>query len=226
MASLFEGVIKPMYLNLRYVRSRAADNRLGIVTTDECITAESSRKSSEYCTVPGGFHRALSFTGIRRLMRRLNPAPHDVLLDIGSGAGRVISLASQYAFSRVIGVEIDETICALAQRNAHTLRRCIVRPEVICADAADYTVPDDVTVVFLYNPFGGEVLRSALTRVLESYDRRPRRIRLVYANPREHPLVMSMIRFRESGRLLMSWRPGAEWRRTQLIRFYEVEPRR
>ena len=49
-------------------------------------------------------------------------------------------------------------------------------------------------------------------------------MRIVYANPREHDLIASMERFREAGRLWTSWRPGTEWRRTQMVRFYEVQP--
>jgi SAM-dependent methyltransferase len=223
---LFTHAIKPLYLRARYVRSRLADRRLGIVTTDECVALESSQQALQGYNFPGGRHRALSFTGIRCLMRRLAPGPNDALLDLGCGAGRVILVAAQYPFSRVIGVEIDEKICALAERNARSLRRFAVRPEVVRADAATYMVPDDVSIVFLYDPFGGEVLRSVLRRILDSYDRAPRRMRLAYANPREHDLVMSMERFREADRLWVSWRPGAEWGRTQMVSLYDVEPRR
>jgi hypothetical protein len=31
-------------------------------------------------------------------------------------------------------------------------------------------VPDDITVVFLYNPFSGAALKTALMRVIESFD--------------------------------------------------------
>jgi predicted RNA methylase len=223
---LFTHAIKPLYLRARYLRSRLADHRLGIMTTDECIALESSHEALQEYNVPGSRHRALSYSGVRRLMHRLAPGPNDALLDLGCGAGRVIFVAAQYPFSRIIGVEIDKNFCALAERNARTLRRSAVRPEVVCADAATYLVPDDVTIAFLYNSFGGEVLRSALRQILDSYDRAPRRMRLAYANPREHDLVMSMERFRETGRLWTSWRPGAEWARTQMIRLYEVEPRR
>ena len=115
-------------------------------------------------------------------------------------------------------------VMPLAERNARRLRRYAVRPEIVRADAAKYRVPDDITVVLLYNPFGSEVLKPALTRVLESFDRAPRRMQLAYANPREPELIASMPRYRTADKISLSWRPGTEWHRTKMVQFYEVEP--
>ena len=168
--------------------------------------------------------RAISYLGIQRVMRKLEPSQTDAFLDMGCGAGRAICVAAQYPFSRVIGIEIDERLCVLAERNARRLRRYAVRPEIVCADAAKYRVPDDITVVLLSNPFGGDVLKTALTRVLASFDRAPRRLQLAYYNPREHEMIASMRRFRTADTMWLSWRPGTEWRRTKVVQFYEVEP--
>jgi predicted RNA methylase len=216
----FTTFIKPAYLHLRYFTSWCADRRLGITTTDECVARQLGRDLAQL----RGTWRAIPFFGVKRLMRRLDPGPHDALLDLGCGAGRAICVAAQHRFSRIIGVELDAEFCALAERNARALRRCITRPEVVCADATTYRVPDEITVVFLYNPFNGPVLHAALKRVLESFDRVPRRMRIVYANPRDHDLLMSMRRFRNAGRFWISWRPGKEWRRTQAVHFYEIDP--
>jgi precorrin-6B methylase 2 len=75
--------------------------------------------------------------------RKLEPSRTDALLDMGCGAGRAICVAAQYPFSRVIGIDIDEGLCAVAERNARRLRRYAVRPEVVRADATIYHVPDD-----------------------------------------------------------------------------------
>jgi hypothetical protein len=67
--------------------------------------------------------------------------------------------------------------------------------EVIVADAAEWAVPDDVTVIYMYCPFMGPVFAAAVDRILESLDRRPRRLRLVYLNPYEHNYLLSTERF-------------------------------
>src|SRR5580704_9694579 len=95
-------------------------------------------------------------------------------------------------------------VMLLAERNVRRLRRCAVRPEIVRADAAKNRVPDDITVVVLYNPFGSEVLKPALTRVLESFDRAPRRMQFACANPREHELIASMLFPHRDGAMLQA----------------------
>jgi predicted RNA methylase len=216
-------IVRPAYLWASRAAARFCDRRLGITTSDEVVVRELGLALDDDYRFG---YRAISYVGIERLMRKLEPSRTDALLDLGCGAGRAICVAAQYPFSRVIGIEIDERLCALAERNARRLRRYAVRPEIVCANAAKYRVPDDITLVFLYNPFNGEVLKTALTRVLESFDRAPRRLRLAYANPREHELIASMQRFRTADEMWLSWRPEAEWHRTKVVQFYEVEPHR
>jgi predicted RNA methylase len=217
----FARIVRPAYLGAGRAAARFFDRKFGITTTDEDVVREIGRAlDHNWCYG----YRAVSYLGIGRLMRKLEPSQTDALLDMGCGAGRAICVAAQYPFSRVIGIEIDEGLCALAERNARRLRRYAVRPEIVCADAAKYRVPDDITVVFLYSSFGGEVLKAALTRVLESFDRAPRRMQLAYANPREPELIASMPRYRTADKISLSWRPGTEWHRTKMVQFYEVEP--
>jgi len=46
-----------------------------------------------------------------------------------------------------------------------------------------WPLPDDVSYIYLFNPFWDETFKGMLDRVLESLDRRPRRLTLIYANP-------------------------------------------
>lgn len=38
---------------------------------------------------------------------------------------------------------------------------------------------DDVTVVYAFNPFRGSIWQAAMNALVESYDRAPRRTRLI-----------------------------------------------
>ncbi len=108
-----------------------------------------------------------------------------VFLDYGAGKGRALLLAAQHGFKKTIGVESCAELCSIAQRNIATYherqpQRAI---EVHCTDAALFEVPDEVNVAYFFNPFGPDVMRAALNRILESLRRCPREFLVVYLYP-------------------------------------------
>lgn len=141
--------------------------------------------------------------GWRLLRQRLHKdelRPDDVFLDAGCGKGRVVLQAARlYPFKRVMGFDFSPDLVAIAQANIDKRRRRLRcnDVEIFVADAESWQVPDDVTIVFLYNPFIGDVLRRFVDSVLESYDRRPRRLRLLYVEGWgwEYPVVERTGRF-------------------------------
>jgi len=136
----------------------------------------------------------VSWAALRRALPHGGLGSDDVLLDLGAGKGRMLLMAGRHPIRRMIGVEISPELAAVARANldrAASRLRC-PRVEIVIADAASYRVPDDVTVVHMFNPFSGPVLAAALDRLLESIDSSPRTIRLIYSNPREdgHELII------------------------------------
>lgn len=61
--------------------------------------------------------------------------------------------------------------------------------------AGEFSVPDDVTVVFLFNPFGEETLRRALTNLRASVARKPRPLRILYFAPVHHEAVLEAFKY-------------------------------
>ena len=76
----------------------------------------------------------------------------------------------------IIGLDISPEFARLAQENASNLRGRRTEVTIVQTDATQFVVPDEVTIVFLYNPFRGDPMRQTLSRVLESVDREPRRV--------------------------------------------------
>jgi hypothetical protein len=160
-----------------------------------------------------------------RVFRWLDVSDADVLVDLGSGPGRAVLIGSLFPFRRVIGVERDPTLHrqAIANLAAFRLKRH-ADVELVCADVRDYTLPDDVTVIFLYNPFNGITFQETIAGVLRSLDRSPRRLRIVYVNPVEHEFLVATGRCRLVARLMSHLRPGRRWARTLAAYVYEVGP--
>lgn len=102
----------------------------------------------------------------------------------------VIRAASRYRFARVLGIEISDELHRIAEENLNRIRARLRSPvELVCADVLDYRIPDDVSVVFLNNPFRGAIFRHAIDALTESLDRAPRRLRLIYRAPREESVL-------------------------------------
>lgn len=158
---------------------------------------------------------------LRRVLRARDVTPDDVFLDLGSGKGRVVLQAAAYPFRRVIGVELSPELQEVAAANVAARReslRCR-DVELVTADATQFVVPDDVTVVYLYNPFRGEVFASVVERLLESLDRAPRPLRVIYRTPLEEETLLRSGRFKLI-RSARGFRPGRAWSEKMSIRIY------
>ncbi len=103
---------------------------------------------------------------------------HFTFIDLGAGKGRVLLVGSRFPFRRLIGVEFARELVETARQN---IERFHSRAEMVHADAADYQFPSDNLVVYLYNPFGPEVLRPVL-RSLQEISRR-HEVYVLYLNP-------------------------------------------
>jgi SAM-dependent methyltransferase len=160
---------------------------------------------------------------LRRVLRRAEVSKDDVFIDLGSGKGRVLLQAARYPFKRVIGVEISKSLNEIARKNVErSMPRLVCKNiELVTADLAEYEVPDDVTVAFVYNPVRGELFSTLIDKLLASLDRRPRDLRLIYRIPLEELRLTRTGRFR----MLKSARGIRPWSAESAIRVYSVLPR-
>ena len=109
-----------------------------------------------------------------------------VFIDLGCGKGKPLMVAASYPFRRLIGVDVSPACVAAARRNLARYgpeRIAPARVELRTQDAEDFEFPGDPLVVYLYNPFPGQVLEKVVARLEESLKRRPRPVAIVYVNP-------------------------------------------
>jgi hypothetical protein len=122
-----------------------------------------------------------------------------IFVDLGSGKGRMLFLAAEYPFRRIVGVELARELHDAAAQNLHTFRspRQPCPPiESINMDAAGYAFPEHPLVISLYNPFGPDVLRKVLDHLNGSAATHPREIVLVLLHPEGAPVVEADPHFR------------------------------
>jgi SAM-dependent methyltransferase len=82
-------------------------------------------------------------------------------IDVGSGKGRALIVASNYPFKNIVGIEYSPLLAAIASKNLAKLgidKQC----KVIIADAANFHFPDDNLLVFIYNSFDSTILKCVL----------------------------------------------------------------
>lgn len=107
-------------------------------------------------------------------------------LDLGSGKGRTLLMASDYPFRRIVGVELLPSLYRIAQQNLRDykseLQRCFAL-ESVCADATEYEIPDEPLVIYLFNPFPEAGLQRVVAKLEESVQVRPRDMYVLYHNP-------------------------------------------
>ena len=116
-------------------------------------------------------------------------------IDLGSGKGRTLLMASDYPFRRIVGVELLPSLHRIAQQNLGQYKsesqRCFLL-ESVCADATAFPFPVDPLVLFLFNPFPESGMRQVVANLEQSLRRHPRRVYILYHNPLlEHVLSES-----------------------------------
>jgi SAM-dependent methyltransferase len=109
-----------------------------------------------------------------------------VFVDLGSGKGRMLFLAAEFPFYSVEGVEFAVELHTKALENiarCRRVRRKCDRIRSINIDAVDYNFPLRNLVIYLFNPFGPEVLRKVLDNLSATLKERPRHLILVLTTP-------------------------------------------
>lgn len=119
-------------------------------------------------------------------------------IDLGSGKGRTLLMASDYPFRRIVGVELLPSLNEIAQQNLahyHSDSQKCFAIESVCADATTFPLPDGAVVIFLFNPFPESGLRRTIANLENSVDAHPRPVIVIYHNPQLEAVL------NETGRL-------------------------
>lgn len=112
--------------------------------------------------------------------------PSYTFVDLGSGKGRPLLVASEYPFAEIIGVEFAAELHEIASQNiknySSKTQKC-KNVRSVNLDAAEFEMPLTPLVLYLFNPFRPAVLIPVLQRLQRSLDSHPRDVILIYAAP-------------------------------------------
>lgn len=115
-------------------------------------------------------------------------------IDLGSGKGRTLLMASDHSFRRIIGIELLPALNAIAQQNLRQYKsesqKCFDL-ESVCADATRFELPEDPLVIFLFNPFAEAPLAEAVSNISKSLASKDRPVFVLYHNPEHENVLLS-----------------------------------
>lgn len=169
------------------IRCRWWDWRHGVRTCgEETSAAEDISTARKESLADATFYMPTHPKLVYRILQRLNPEPHRYdFVDMGSGKGRVVLIASEFPFRQVIGVEFDRRLHATAEENIRSFRGARRCGEVraVCMDAADYRPLARDTIYFLFFPFRQTVMELVLAQLCQSVREGGHDCFVVYVNP-------------------------------------------
>lgn len=163
---------------------REFDLKHGVKTEDYIEKLDDLNVSSR-AEFRNGYH-ATSAPALQAILSSLQ-IPYDdfVFIDLGSGMGRAILMASEFPFKKIVGVEFSSELHRVAQQNVLNFRSVSQRCqniELVCMDAVEYPVPAENTVFYLYNPFQEPIMERVLENIRRSLEDHPREILIAYYN--------------------------------------------
>jgi predicted RNA methylase len=170
---------------------RRLDGRLHTNTFGR-LPAQQLDFGGEGPTLNNGYEATNGFT-LRMFIRALgiNPA-NFTFIDIGCGMGRSLCIASAFPFRRVLGVELSEMLSGQAKRNIARMidtgkARCRDL-QVLNIDAARFEPPEEDCVVFLFNPFGPDLLGQIISR-LGATVTHGHKLYIIYQHPKYREVI-------------------------------------
>ncbi len=113
-------------------------------------------------------------------------------IDLGSGKGRTLLMASDWGFRRILGVELLPALHRAAVSNFAVYKKdsqLCFKLESICADAREFEFPAEPTVLYLFNPLPAAGLGQVLQNLERSLQQFQRPFYVLYHNPEHEHLL-------------------------------------
>ena len=134
-------------------------------------------------------YQAVTCNAIRELLTEAlkTGVEFDNFIDLGSGKGKAcFYAATRKMFKILIGVEFSAQLVEISNQNADRFGKDNI--VFINDDAAQYKLPTGTSLIFLFNPFGDEILNKFLQNNIEHI--RKSRSMIAYSNDQHRLRLM------------------------------------
>lgn len=188
-------------------RLEAFDSRFG--TDTSAPTFERDQKTSVHFYVP------TTASVIYEILRSI-PLERDkfAFVDMGSGKGRALLVASEFPFAKIVGIELSRDLHRTAEENVRRYKpasqQCAAF-DLRCMNALDYTYGNEPLVLFLFDPFGREILQEILANLEASLKATPRKAYVVYVYPQYEDLLQNAPNLRKVKEGGPRWQPWSRY---------------
>jgi SAM-dependent methyltransferase len=174
------------------------DERFGVDTSGLIYELPSGHQhdihnNGYFAVAPSVFHAVM-----RTMLEHLHlDYQRFCFVDVGSGKGRALLLASDYPFREIIGVELSPELDRVARANiaryAEATGAGVHRAPVISmqGDASEFAWPSGPLVVYMWNAFTGPVMERVFHNLEASLAKQPRELYVVYIHPELESMLAS-----------------------------------
>lgn len=154
----------------------------------EKVSAERHKNATRYVPSPvEAVHIAM------RALPEYNVHYDDfVFIDIGSGMGRNLLLASHYPFRKIMGVEISSHLHNIAEQNIARYKMSEQQCdqfELQCVNALDFSFPETDMVLYFYEPFSAVIADSFFRKLEHFLENRKHKVVLIFL-----PIVYAVVK--------------------------------
>lgn len=151
------------------------------------ITGENKSFGFRYVASPVCQVKCIAHSVAQDLIQKGKSLNNCTFIDYGSGKGQALMAAAKFPFREVIGIEFARQLHDQAEENLRKFRhhnKNIPAIRSIEADATEFELPNNICLVYLFNPFAESVLRQVLQRVNERLERSKEPVYIMYSQAR------------------------------------------
>lgn len=112
----------------------------------------------------------------------------DAFLDIGCGKGYLLYLIHRMGFRRIHGIELSSDLCKIANKNMQALNLSD-KITVDCINATEFRNFEDYSILYMFNPFYEDTMKTVIDNVEDSLRKKPRKLTIIYLNPCCHNIL-------------------------------------